>query len=189
MKKIKFELTEEDIRAYLKQHHDYYKNCEAMFIKYLKDNKHNLTKEMLQILFEKENGIYVSKRNICIGETHNLLQFEAKPSVVEKIDLSGICHILIPTIKYYGQSEIHLNHLYTKLDIVSQKLTVPMTNPSEVLESTIDDYLVCDRIEIDDKDIRIKMGREHCKNELSSYEDFYGEDKVKRIKKLVKERM
>lgn len=182
MENIKFEISEEDIKRYLEKNKVKYKYKEALFIKYLKENRFNLTKEMLEMLLMK-NGIIDSKMiDIDYYNSFNTKSFKYD------LNLTDICHILIPTMKYYDQKEFHINKLYVNLDIASDRLLVPMTNPMDVIESTLDNYRICDKVELDDEIIKVKMGKEHCRNELLVYQEFYDEDKVKKIKKLVKNR-
>lgn len=183
MENIKFEITEKQIKDYLKRYKEYYKYCGPLFVKYMKDTKLTLTYEMANML-----GL-VSGRCVSSSLVNELPKFDPKPSIVNNLDLSGICHILIPTMKYYNQENIHINYLYANLAIVSDNLLVPMDHPVEIISSTLDDYKVCEKIETNDMRIKIKMSREHCRKELLVYQDYYGEDKVKKIRKIIREEM
>lgn len=180
MKNIKFEITEQDIRKYIEKYKNYYRYCEPLFIKYLKDNRFNLTEEMFEIITEGKLLFYNN------GE---LSSFNSFPNTVQNLDLSGICHILIPTIRYYDRniSSVSIGRIYDDLDKVSETLNVPMNNSWETLESTIDDYIICDKIQKNDEMITFKLGREHSRKELITYSHFYNESKVMKIRKLIRE--
>ena len=55
MENIKFEITEQDIRQYLKKYEndESIKYKEAMFVKYMRANQEKITKESLVILMQK----------------------------------------------------------------------------------------------------------------------------------------
>lgn len=189
MENIKFEITEEDIKKYLFEHKGSYKFSEALFLKYLKENR--ITKESLQMLIDKYNHTFIDKEDINIYSNYfnKISCFDSKLCVYENLDLSGICHILIPTIRYYGKKDIHFNYLYTNLDVVSAKLSVPMDKPVEVIESTLDDYRICEKVVTDGDIISITMSRKQCQGELLVYQDYFLDDKVKKIRKTVRERI
>lgn len=184
MENIKFEITEEDIRGYLKVHKDdkNFKYKEAMFMKYLKENN-RFTSEALEMLIRKFSF------NSVLVFNDKLPSFISYSNPIQNLDLSGICHILIPTMKYYGKSEFHANQLYTNLGMVSDTLVIPMENPLEVIESTLDDYRICGKVETNDMLINIKMSKESSRGELLAYQEIYDENKVKRIRKIIRERV
>lgn len=191
MENIRFEITEEDIKKYLKEHKDDYKYREALFIKYLKENKNSLIKETIQILFER-NGIELVEKQIDINTFNNLPSFNNKSlcsNNIRNLDLSGICHILIPAIRYYDWDRpgVPVGRIYSDLDMVARNLNVHIGRPWEVLESTLDNYQICEKVEVKDGIVNFKMGREHSRRELVFYQDYYDEDKVKRIRKIIRD--
>lgn len=192
MESIKLEITEEDIRTYIEKNKERYQDREAMFVKYMKENK--ITKEAVEIIVEKYNWQnffttdtypYVSKE---VVKEDTLPNFESYITGIHHLDISGICHILIPTMKYYGKRKFHVNQLYVNLDLMANNLMVPMNSPLEVMDSTLDDYRICRKVEIENKMLHITMNREACRKELLVYQDYYEETKVKRIKKMIRER-
>lgn len=191
MENIRFEITEEDIKKYLREHEDDYKYKEALFIKYLKENKNALIKETVQILFER-NGMELVERKIDIDSFDDLPSFNNKSLCsigVRNLDLSGICHILIPAIRYYDWDRhgVSVGKIYSDLDMVAGNLNVHFDRPWEVLESTLDDYEICGKIEVKDEIVNFRMSREHSRRELISYQGYYYENKVKRIRKIIRE--
>lgn len=195
MENIKFEITEQDIKEYLMRHitDENIKYREAMFVKYMKEGL--VTTEAMEILMWKYNnkvvkptGIYMDVINSPSYKMfHEFPNFNKYLSEIKNLDLSGICHILIPTLKYYRQSEVNSANLYRNLDIIANTLLVPIVNNSDVIESTLDDYRICEKVEIEGNIIKIKMSKEHCNRKLEIYQDYYDETKVKKIIKIVKE--
>ena len=141
----------------------------------------------------KYNHLIADKGDISFNKYYSdkSILFERKPTVHNDVDLSAICHILLPTLKYYGKSQIHINHLYVDLNVIAEKLLVPMEQPMEIINSTLDDYRICGKVETSNNDmiINIKMGREHCRHEILTYQDYYKGYQVDKIKKIVRERM
>jgi len=182
MENIKFEITAKDIQKYLNKYQKYYKYCEALFIKYLKDNQGTLTEEMLEILL---------KDNDKFAYNIELPSFNPYPTTIQNLDLSGICHILMPTINLYSCSKNNVftsYNLYANLCIIAEKLNVPLIEPWKVLESTIENYQICGKIQkMDRVKLTFKMGRDQSRSELMIYSQFYDEDKVKKIRKIVRE--
>lgn len=188
MENITFEITREDIKNYLNEHKENYKYCEAMFIKYLKENQFRLTRETFQMIMKKHNGVLPMDRYESeMSGYYSLPCFNGRNSMIQNLDLSGICHILIPTMKYYGDKTFTMNHLSVNLCSLANLLLVPVVNQTEVVESTLDDYELCGKIEKDGKMITVKMGKDHCRKELLAYEDFYYDCKIKRIRKEIRE--
>ena len=196
MKKINFEITEQDIKEYLKQHSEdqTIKYREAMFVKYMKEQQ-DITCESLEILMKKYNwedriisGTY-HYDNLGILKQESLSDFNSYLNGIQNLDISGICHILIPAMKYYGQNPFHVHSLYANLNMVSDQLVVPMNHPMEVIESTLENYKFCEKVETYEQMINIRMGREYCGRQLLAYQNFYDEGKVKRIRKIIRERV
>lgn len=178
MENIKIEITEQYIKDYLEKYKNYYKNCGPLFVKYLKDNRNNFTEEMFEIL---------TKGKIDLDNKDELTSFNPMPSTIENLDLSGICHILIPTMKYYGNNIITVDQLYGNLEYVADELLIKIDHPLDIVESTLNDYEICGKVKTENQTVKIKMNREHCTGELSVYETFYGRTKVKKIRKIIRE--
>lgn len=180
MIEVSFEIIEEDIQKYLKENREQYKYYEPLFIKYLKENNDNLSKEMADILIE---GITEIENNeeLCI--------FDFKPITVQNLDFSGLCHILIPAMRYYEAEKpvFRISRLDSYASKIAEQLSVPFENSRYEIRNTIDDYRICNKLEIKDGEfIKLKMSKENARRELLVYEGFYGEDKVKEIRKIVK---
>ena len=192
MSSIKLETEEEEIRNYMKRKEKDYQYKEALFIKYLKDN--GVTRERLEMLLKKhhqvDKTVYGTYR---IGLNARLLDplplFNDDLKIIHNLDINGICHILIPTMKYYGKNTTNIGGLYANLDLLSSELMVSMNNPLNVINSTLEDYKMCRNIEIDGVKVNICMSRETCRKELQVYQDYYEESKVKQIRKIMGERL
>lgn len=185
MEKIGFEITDNDIIHYIRNNNDIVRFKEAMFVKYLKENKNTLTKESLEILLEKYNNDY-SK---VLYEP--LMDFKTYLNGINNLDVSGICHILIPAIKYYDSRGISLFEVEPILKQATLKFGIYVSGdyPVSVILDTLDDYSrafegrVCHLIT---GYTYISLSKEWCKNELLSYGEIYGKDNVKTIKKVCK---
>lgn len=189
MENIKFEITEKDIKKYLNSHKEEYKNREALFIKYLKEHSFGLTRETVQMLLDKQE-VSLDLKKLLSNTSTNFSSFGTRPFcmiAIQNLDLSGICHILIPTMKYYNINKFSINQLYVNLERIAEKLVVPINYPMDVISDTLDNYEISGKIEIVNQLVNIKMSRENCKRELLIYEDYYDESKVKRIRKLIRE--
>ena len=182
MKNLRFEITEQQIINYINKYKEYYNNCEAMFIKYLKDNSGILTEEMLEIL---------TNEKINIENKGELLSFDTKPIDIKKMDLSGICHIMIPCIRYYGQTEFNHSEYRSKLNSISEQLGCNSQKlNSDVLLDTIDNYTIVGQLMKYRPPIYFSsftISREKAKNIIDEYIYVYGEEPVEKIKMLVKE--
>lgn len=179
MKNINFEITEEDIKKYLKVNKEDYKYYEPLFIKYLKENKDKLPKELTDILI-----------NEILELGDDLNSFDSKPETVQNLDLSGICHILIPATRYYNWDRpvINIKSLNGPLGIIAEELEIPFKNQFDAIYDAVDNYRICGKVEIEANIfLRFKMSREHARKELLVYQDYYGKDKVKLIREIVKE--
>lgn len=197
MQDITLKIKEENIVKYLEKHKSYYRHYEPLFIKYLKDNYERLTEETLEIL--TDGKVFFENK----GE---LPSFDPRPSNIQNLDFSGICHILIPTIRYYDseRNTISTSRLYGNASTIALKVgvamlstfevidgvyTPPINNAWDIVENTVDDYRICKKISYNkESDIVVfKMTRGHAERELSIYADFYGIDKVKQIGKIIRE--
>ncbi|MBE6147192.1 MAG: hypothetical protein E7168_02530 [Firmicutes bacterium] len=161
MADIKSELTEEVIK------------------KIVAENKGKLPREIADILISK-----------MVGENNSdkLCGFDLK--TIQNLDLSGICHILIAATRYYDYDRpvVHIDSLNGPLGVLADKLEIPLENQFDAISDAVDNYRICGKVEIeDDTFMRFKMSRSHAKKELSAYQEYYGIDKVKLIRKTVRE--
>ena len=200
MENIKFEITEQDIREYLKKHKndEAIKYREAMFVKYIRERQ-VITCESLEILMQKYNfeddridGIY-HRDNYGILKSESLINFSSYLDGINNLDISGICHILIPTIGYYDTASKNFSLITNE---IAKELEINGRNFDEALRTAIDNYCVSDLINIYYENHfgftleRISlMKKNRCKKELMEYSHIYGEDNVKQIRKIIKERV
>lgn len=179
MKNLTIEISEQQIKDYLKKYENYYKDCGPLFVKYLKDNINNPTEEMIEIL---------TGGKININNSGEIPSFNKIPTHIQNLDLSGICHILIPTIKYYGESIITIDQLYWNLENIAEQFSVSINHPLDIVMSTIDNYEICEKVKLEEKILKIKMSKDNCRKELFIYENFYDENQIRKIRKIVRER-
>ena len=200
MENIKFEITEQDIREYLKKHKndEAIKYREAMFVKYIRERQ-VITCESLEILMQKYNfeddridGIY-HRDNYGILKSESLINFSSYLDGINNLDISGICHILIPTLGYYDTASKNFSLITNE---IAKELEINGRNFDEALRTAIDNYCVSDLINIYDEEHfgftleRISlMKKNRCRKELMEYSQIYGEDNVKQIRKIIKERV
>ncbi len=206
MKNIEFKITEHDMIKYLQCHQKeaLFQYREALFIQYMKEIN-GITSEQLEIIMAKYNfdgrkirGTYYLKKNPILSSRgcdlveepfcQHLSTFSNYLKYY-RLDSAGICHLLIPIMKYYGNSKFHFNRLYTNLSIVSDTLVIPMMNPMSVIKSTLEDYRICRKLEIHNQMIYVKMGREQCRREILAYQEIYDDDRIHKIKKIIKGRV
>lgn len=200
MENIKFEITEQDIREYLKKYEndEAIKYREAMFVKYIRERQ-VITCESLEILMQKYNfeddridGIY-HRDNYGILKSESLINFSSYLDGINNLDISGICHILIPTIGYYDTASKNFSLITNE---IAKELEINGRNFDEALRTAIDNYCVSDLINIYYENHfgftleRISlMKKNRCRKELMEYSHIYGEDNVKQIRKIIKERV
>lgn len=200
MENIKCEITEQDIREYLKKHKndEAIKYREAMFVKYIRERR-VITCESLEILMQKYNfeddridGIY-HRDNYGILKSESLINFSSYLDGINNLDISGICHILIPTLGYYDTDSKNFSLITNE---IAKELEINGRNFDEALRTAIDNYCVSDLINIYREEHfcftleRISlMKKNRCRKELMEYSHIYGEDNVKQIRKIIKERV
>lgn len=203
---VNFEITERDIQEYLKKHKEdeSIKYREAMFVKYMKEQE-GITCEALEILAKKYNwedrvisGTY-QYDYLGVLKQESLPNFNSYLNGIQNLDISGICHILIPTLGYYYDEYREDYQLigvpYIGLNALSMKLigTIP-ENINEQLTTAIEDYYTVgkiDKFHYHNRSafINIRMGRDHCRKELQEYSSIYGEEPIKIIRKKIRERV
>lgn len=198
MKGIKFEITEQDIRDYLIQPRKAktVKNKEAMFVKYMKENS-MITRESLEILMRKYNrkdepiaGLY---RNAMFERmSYELPDFDSYLRNIKNLDISGICHIMIPCIKYYDHSDFRHDFYLQRVNSITKKLGMNQGDEQGVvLLGAIDNYTLVRQIE-DFKNFyrgfsRITMSKDKSRELIQAYSQIYGEEPVKQIRKIIRE--
>ena len=57
----------------------------------------------------------------------------------------------------------------------------------QIVKDTLDDYRVCNKVEVEDLTFKIKMSKEQSRGEILIYQDFYDETKVKKIRKMIRD--
>ncbi len=181
MENIKFEITEQDIIQYLKLHRydKFIRYHEALFVQYMREQQ-KFTSESIEILTNKYpilEGYHTS--------SESFLQFATYLHHFHHLDFSGIGHILIPAMKYYGQDIVTRNLLYTNMCMIADQMAIPILSPDQVIDATLDDYRICGQIDGNNQIFHIKMGKEYCRHTLSGYQEFYVENKVKKIQKIM----
>ena len=214
MEEIKFEINEQDIREYLKKHRndEAIKYREAMFVKYMREHQ-EMTCESLEILMKKYNLGDKKINGIYHGDEFGILKSEPLSDFryylddfsysddITYIDVSGICHILIPAVGYYQNIkgyrfiENPCYKLHYGLGDLSMKLlnTVPK-DINDQLALALDDYCTLGKVEYTYTNIghsgyvySIRMGKDTCRHELEEYSHIYGEEPVKQIRKIMRE--
>ena len=109
------------------------------------------------------------------------------------MDISGICHILIPTLGYYDTASKNFSLITNE---IAKELEINGRNFDEALRTAIDNYCVSDLINTYYEEHFgftleriILMKKNRCRKELMEYSHIYGEDNVKQIRKIIKERV
>lgn len=181
MDNIKFEITENDIKDYLETYKkdENIRYREAMFVKYMRETG-IFTKESLEILIEKYNlfriinatGIYDDSYGIMENPCYHLSSFSNYLQHL-KLDISGACHIMVPTIKYYG---LNVEWYQFEDKTIQKEFAIALEN-----------YRIAGKISIVNDIPIICMPNDDCEKELYEYEKIYGDVKVKQIRKIIKE--
>lgn len=119
MGSIELEITKEDIKEYLSKHQEdkNIKYREAMFVKYMKEQG-IFTKEAYEILGGRYPSI-VDNSTKQIGEFSSYLK-------LQNLDVSGICHVLIPTLREYSPKSWTAFKVEDVLEEVSREFGVVM---------------------------------------------------------------
>lgn len=198
MKNIEFIITKEDIKNYLNGHNSdkEIQDNEAMFIKYMKE-KNILTKESIEILMEKYNNDTIPFSDCglysCLSNNLKILPNFSSYLKVQKLDVSGIYHILVPALGYYKITDkVFLS--FNEVKQLPSMFNVPqVSNFKDTLMETLDDYQLIGKVNIFEYDhellVDVLMDRDGCQNELYQYELIYGMDSVSKIKSLVQKSM
>lgn len=187
MQEMNFKITEQDISDYLIRHKNDYeiKNKEAMFVKYMKESN-IITQESLEILMKKYNfdDRGYSKQERLSTFTDYLLN-------IKKLDISGICHIMIPVLTYYKPGKYHcvLNDLNTIINEMDFKHNQDIR---DIKNSTMENYAIAynwDFFYGANSCYHLKFSKGKSKRLIESYSQIYGEEPVKQIRKIIKERV
>ena len=185
MKEINLKITEEDLKKYLEKHKDGYKDQEAMLVKYLRENSETITKEALEILLYKYNneeisitGVYNQDSNPVIERS--LPNFNKYLSSITNIDISGICHILIPTLGCFDKYHLNYEFLSTKKFELNDLSKVLIASSPYVdfmtLKSAVEDYIIASKINANICDnysifVKFNMTKEECVKDLDTYKE------------------
>ena len=199
MENINFEISEKDIAEYLEKHRldEDIKYKEAMFVKYMKECR-VITKESMRIIVQKYNNIVLDVDGLSYmwnAETlfQPLPEFSDYLKNINNLDISGMCHILIPTMKYYGQDNMGRIARYLDLQDVFG-LSVSENSLLDEIVLATDDYSIANQItKIPDENgvciNKIVLSREDSIRQLIEYESIYGKEAVNQISQYVKERV
>lgn len=182
MEKFTLEISEGKIRKYLKKYKNYYKYYEPLFIQYLKENKNNLTDEILEILTDGK---------IKFDNNGQLPCFDTSPSNIKNLDITGIYHILVPAIRYYypDRKRINIYSIDNKATKVANEFELELNTNQDELKSVLNNYEICKNINLNRGIVTFNIGREYSRKQLMAYETFYGEKEVKKVRKIIRERM
>lgn len=200
MQEMNFKITKQDIIDYLDQYkeNETIKNREAMFVKYMKES-HVITREFLEILMKKYNwddrridGTYSIYDGRGYSRQEELSTFTDYLLNIKNLDVSGICHIMIPCIKYYDHSDFRHNVYWNRVNDIAKVLEIEVNAQSDILLDTIDDYTIAGQI-ADFRNYyrgysRITMSKDKSRKLIERYSCIYGEEPVKQIRKLIRER-
>lgn len=196
MKDITFKITEKEIQRYLENHKDLVLNKEALFVRYIKENA-ELSIEALNMLTMKYNYVdiqsdfdHLEENEILSSSFINFEEYLKK----QKLDLTGVCHIIIPSIGLYSSNRVLFPFQETfTLHAIATKLGIGINeNINNILSTTVENYTMTGQItEFNDVITSysyFKMGREKCRKILLEEENIYGKENVQKIRKLVRER-
>lgn len=197
MKNIKFEITERDIQEYLKQHKqdESIKYREAMFVKYMKEQQ-EITCEALEILMKKNNwedrlinGTYQYDHSGVLQQ-ESLPNFNSYLNGIYNLDLSGICHIMIPVLTYYNVNKIQQN-IIKQLENLAFEFKLEPLNLGFIEVDAIENYVIAYGNEIFryNNGINLYLSKEKSSKLIQGYTSIYGEEPVKQIRKIIRERM
>lgn len=203
MQEISFKITELDIVRYLVSHKndEAIKNREAMFVKYMKE-KNTITQESLEILMKKYNledrkidGTYSIFDDRGYSKQEDLSTFSDYLIGIENLDISGICHIMIPILSYYNKEcGYHCYKCYEILSSICKKMHIEATfmMKENEIDAMKDNYLIgfgASHVFQQNKTTYFKFSKDKSRNLIQAYSQIYGEDAVKQIRKIIKERM
>lgn len=199
MENVKFEIKPSDIQEYLKQHKEdeFIKYREAMFVKYMKESN-IITQESLEILMKKYNwdermiegtySVYDER-----GYIRQLLpSFHSYLDNISNLDISGICHIMIPMLSYYNIDKSRSFSLYAELGDLVRKMEFEHNESINYIEKdTYENYVIAYSRDIFRffEGTHIYFSQEKSRKIIQEYASIYGEEPVKQIRKIIKKRM
>ncbi len=196
MDKIVLEITEQDIKKYIGSHSDD-KNLEyrkELLIKYLKESE-TLTRESYEILMGKIFPDQLEESQIPTI----LPSFEDYTSSIRNLDMSGICHILIPSLGCLEKVKQGKLFEWKPLEISVQKLVeagreckcrrTTTKDLTKMLEDTLDIYQMVGDVSIKEKMdssflVSFPKPFETYRGILGSYEKVYGEGSVQKVRRI-----
>lgn len=200
MENIKFEITYQDIRKYLERHKndENIKHREAMFVKYMKEHQ-EITQESLEILmcmYNNENikvsGIYMECPHSPYKMFYELPNFNKYLSGIKNLDISGICHIMVPMLSYYNTDKSRTFSMYGELQHIVTKMKFQRDVSIDYIEKdTYENYAIAYNNEIFRyfNDINFYFSKEESRKMIQEYSCIYGEEPVKQIRKIIRERV
>ena len=203
MQDINFKITKQDIVEYLSKHknEEAIKNREAMFVKYMKESN-MITQESLEILMRKYNldnrrieGTYSIYDGRGYSKQEELSTFTDYLIGIENLDISGICHVMIPILSYYNEREWYQNfRCHQTLFSICKQLNIIAS--FEVGDDAITDmkenYLLGfghDYVYREEQDTYFKFSKDKSRKLLERYSQIYGEEPVKQIRRIIREGM
>lgn len=191
MENLAFKITEEDMIEYLKRHRgdENIKYQEAMFVKYMKESE-TFGEEALRILFTKYNkdttdytDIYTYTKQGGLIKS-SLKTFDDYLSKIHNLDISGICHIMIPAIRYYGE-KTRIQKI--KLRSVLETLKVETRyDEQDILLDTFENYRISNQLKYTENGYEITMNDGRASRELEKLKLVYGTLPIKKIEKVIK---
>lgn len=192
---MKLGINLDDIAEYIKDHKGD-KNIqyrEALFIKYMKENYFQ-AKETFPMLIHKYNLLILpmNKLRTTMNSINFSLtkekSFEDYLSSIQNLDISGVCHILVPALTL---CKVERLFYWTYENAVRQVIEeLKMSDSDDItpaLDDAIENYLLVNQLEekIFPSFYKIKIGQRHCYGMLHAYEDIYGKDKVNEVRKVI----
>ena len=187
MNEINYSITGEDIREYLKKHKEdeNIRYQEAMFVKYMRETE-SFSKEAIEILLAKYNTGDNRYQDIGFNKMMDafLPTFNSYLSSIKNLDVSGVCHMIIPAIRFYGNrtslKAIHIKPVLEALKVES------MGDEDDILLDTMENYKICNQLRTIDNHYEITMNEPRANRELEKYKDIYGSMPILRMEKVIK---
>ena len=138
------------------------------------------------------NGIYYRDSN-GILKSEALSDFNSYLDGITNLDISGICHIMVPILSYYSSYKYHVYMWYKELSNVCRKLEFDTNyeRKQSAIKNMKDNYLIAfdDRHIYQESEIYFRFSKDESRKMIESYSHIYGEEPVKQIRKIVRERV
>ena len=175
---MEFGIAEYDIHSYILEHSQdiRLKYRESMFARFMK---------IPEMQDEKKEIIY-NNRDLGLFE-----EFISK----QELDVSGIWHILVPTLAYYDMFRYDAMQ-YSKMNNTIDYINIRFNKLEEKLKESIkdgyytnalDDYLIAELIDFKNFSYYSLMDKERAQKELEEYRKIYNEGVVEIVNDHVKE--